>query len=29
MYVQCERCEEKGCHMEENRGQGVISNKKR
>jgi len=28
-YVECERCGEKGCHMEENRGQEVISNRQR
>jgi len=26
-YVECERCGWKGCHVEENRGQGVISNR--
>jgi len=28
-YMQCERCREKGYHIEENRGQGVISNRER
>jgi len=23
-YVECERCGQKGCQVEENRGQGVI-----
>ena len=23
-YVECEKCGQKGCHMEENKGQGVI-----
>ena len=26
-YVQCERCKEKGCHVEENRRQGVIKDR--
>jgi len=29
MYVQCERCEEKGCHVEKNRRQGIIKDKQR
>ena len=28
-YVKCERCEWKRCHVEENRGQGVISNRQK
>jgi len=24
-YLVCERCRERGCHVEDNRGQGVIS----
>jgi len=28
-YMQCERCGEKGCYMEENRRQGVIKNRQR
>jgi len=28
-YVQCERCGEKGCHVEENRGQRVIKDRQR
>jgi len=27
-YLACERCRKRGCHMEENKGQGVISNRK-
>ena len=27
MYVQCERCGEKECHVKENRKQGVIKDK--
>jgi len=23
-YMKCKRCEEKGCHVKDNRGQGVI-----
>jgi len=26
-YVECERYEQKGCQVEENRGQGVISDR--
>jgi len=29
MYVECEKCGEKGCHVEENRGQGVIRNRQK
>ena len=29
LYVECERCGQKGCHVEENRGQGVISDKQK
>jgi len=29
MYVQCEKCEEKECHVEENRRQGVIKDRQR
>jgi len=29
MYVECERCEEKGCHVEENREQEVIKDRQR
>jgi len=28
-YVECERCEQKGCQVEENRGQGVISDRQK
>jgi len=28
-YVECEKCEEKGCHVKENRGQGVIRNRQK
>jgi len=28
-YIQCERCGEKGCHMEKNRRQGVIKDRQR
>jgi len=28
-YMQCERCRKKGCHVEENRRQGVIKDRKR
>ena len=28
-YVQCERCEEKGCHVKKNRRQGVIKDRQR
>jgi len=28
-YVECERCGQKGCHMEENREQGVISDRQK
>ena len=28
-YVKCERCGEKGCHVEDNRGQGIIRDKQR
>jgi len=28
-YVQCDRCEKKGCYMKENRRQGMIKDKKR
>ena len=24
MYVECEKCEQKGCHIEENKGQRMI-----
>jgi len=27
IYVKCERYEEKRCHVKENRGQGMISNR--
>jgi len=29
MYVQCERCGEKGCHVEEKRRQGIIKDRQR
>jgi len=29
MYVECKRCGKKRCHVEENRGQRVISNRQR
>jgi len=29
IYIQCKRCGEKGCHVKENRRQGVIKNKQR
>jgi len=29
IYMQCEKCEEKRCHVKENREQGVIQNRKR
>ena len=28
-YIEYERCRQKGCHVEENRGQGVILNRQR
>ena len=28
-YIQCKRCGKKGCHVEENRRQGVIKDRKR
>jgi len=28
-YVKCERYREKGCHVEENRGQGVMKDRQR
>ena len=28
LYLTCERCGSQGCHVEDNRGQGVISRKK-
>ena len=28
-YVECERCGQKGCQVEENRGQGVISDRQK
>jgi len=28
-YVECERCGQKGCHMEENREQEVISGRQK
>ena len=28
-YIQYDRCRKKGCHVEENRRQGVIKDKKR
>jgi len=28
-YVECEGCGQKGCHVEENRGQGVISDRQK
>jgi len=28
-YVECEKCGQKGCHVEENRGQGVISDRQK
>jgi len=28
-YMECERYGEKGCHVEENRGQGVIKDRQR
>jgi len=28
-YVQCKRCGEKGCHVEENRRQGMIKDRQR
>jgi len=29
IYVQCERCGEKRCHVKKNRRQGVIKNRQR
>jgi len=29
IYVKSEKCEEKECHVEENRGQGVIKNRQK
>jgi len=29
LYVECERCGRKGCHIEENREQGVISGRQK
>ena len=29
LYVECEKCGQKGCHIEENRGQGVISDRQK
>jgi len=29
LYVECERCGWKGCHVEENRGQRMISNRQK
>jgi len=29
MYVECKRCGEKGCHIEDNRGQGMIRDRQR
>ena len=29
IYVQCDKYKEKGCHIEENRRQGVIKDRKR
>jgi len=29
LYVECERCREKGYHVEENRGQEVIKDRQR
>jgi len=29
MYIQCERCGEKECHVEENKRQGVIKDRQR
>jgi len=29
LYVECERCGQKGCQVEENRGQGVISDRQK
>jgi len=29
LYVECERCGQKGCQIEENRGQGVISDRQK
>jgi len=28
LYLTCERCRKQGCHVEDNRGQGVISREK-
>jgi len=28
-YIECEKCGEKGCHVEENKGQGVIKDRQR
>jgi len=28
-YLECEKCGRKGCHMEENRGQGVIKDRQK
>ena len=29
LYVECERCGQKGCQVEKNRGQGVISDRQK
>ena len=29
LYMECERCGQKGCQVEENRGQGVISDRQK
>jgi len=29
MYIEYEKCKEKGCHVEENKGQGMISNRQK
>jgi len=29
MYIEYERCRQKGCHVKENKEQGVISNRQR
>jgi len=29
LYVECGRCGQKGCQVEENRGQGVISDRQK
>jgi len=29
LYIECKRCRQKGCHVEENREQGVILNRQK